>query len=369
MRVSPSLAVLGGLVAGSLSERRRARARLRAAVVATTARIAGDLAPPPAAQLREATLLDLVAQRPAPRPAEPGTPITDLLFGRLTNGDQETVAAVLTGTEAELWAGSNETARRRLTLNFAVANGVTDVHERTGLVAAMPPDDVHAMARGSLAAGGDPWLADLVGGALAAAGIELRDGGTVLDFGCSSGRVLRVIAAARPELRCVGCDPNDGAIAWATAHVPGEYFVSPQRPPLEGLADGSVDAVYAISIWSHFAAAPALAWLEEMHRLIAPGGALVMTTHGWDTLAAGLRTGRIHAATVARAAEALIAHGHFFVDVFGDAGDWGVKDPEWGNAFFTLDWLVSRTVGAWAVRLLWPGFLDGTQDVVVLERV
>ena len=45
------------------------------------------------------------------------------------------------------------------------------------------------------------------------------DGGTVLDFGSSSGRVLRILAAARPDLRCLGCDPNEDAIAWAEVEM------------------------------------------------------------------------------------------------------------------------------------------------------
>jgi hypothetical protein len=92
-----------------------------------------------------------------------------------------------------------------------------------GLLAAMPPDGVHTMARGSLAAGGEPRLADLVDQLARRSGVDLPVGGAVLDFGSSSGRVLRVIAAARPDLRRLGCDPNADAMARAQAHVPGEY--------------------------------------------------------------------------------------------------------------------------------------------------
>ena len=370
-RLSPSLAALGGVLAGSLAMRSRARARVGAAVAEATARLERDLAPaerPSRSARRQAALVDVVARRPPPSAPELATPVTDVLFDRLQDGDQAAVAAVLTGSEAELWAASGEVARRRLTLNFAVANDVHEVRERTGLSTATPPPEVHAMARGPLAAGGDPYLADLVVGALGAAGFTLAEGATLLDFGASSGRVLRVIAAARPDLTCLGCDPNEGAIAWAQAHLPGEYFVSPQQPPLERLADGTVDAAYAISIWSHFAAAPALAWLDEMHRVIAPGGSLVLTTHGWDMLATSLRRDLIAPATVADAVAGLVADGHFFVEVFGEQGDWGVKGPGWGNAFLTLDWLLAGTGGAWAARLLWPGFLDASQDVIVLER-
>jgi len=134
------------------------------------------------------------------------------------------------------------------------------------------------------------------------------------------------------------------------------------------IADGSVTVAYAISIWSHFAAGPALAWLDELHRILEPGGALVLTTHGFDCLSTLLRRDHISRDSAVSAAQGMVRDGHFFIDVFGPDGDWGVKDAEWGNAYLTLDWLMSRTNGAWNLRLVWNGGLDQTQDVIVLER-
>ena len=42
--------------------------------------------------------------------------------------------------------------------------------------------------------------------------------------------------------------------------------------------------MFAISIWSHFAEDAALDWLTEMHRIIRPGGRLLITTHGEQTI-------------------------------------------------------------------------------------
>ena len=95
-----------------------------------------------------------------------------------------------------------------------------------------------------------------------------------LDFGCSSGRVVRVLAAAFPELDWHGCDPIPDAIEWARANLPGIAFErSPEYPPLP-YADGQFDFAFAISIWSHFAEGAALDWLREMHRVLRPGGRL-----------------------------------------------------------------------------------------------
>lgn len=316
----------------------------------------------------EKALLAVLEGRAAPPWREVGTPITDAVHARLDPTDVETVANRVDGDAAELYATCDPLTRKRITLNFAATYHLEPVLERAGVSAAMPPEDVHAMARGPIASGGDFYLADLVFDALDHAGMHVPQGGTVLDFGASSGRVLRAVAAGRPDLECVGCDPNDGAIAWATEHLPmARFFVSPQRPPLP-LDDGSVDLAYAISIWSHFAEEPAIAWLSEMHRVLAPGGALVITTHGLDCLSTLLRRKDVSDETAASAAAAILQGRLHFIDVFGPEGDWGVKDTGWGNAFFALEWLLSHTGEDWAVRVGWPGALDQVQDVIVLER-
>jgi len=231
-----------------------------------------------------------------------------------------------------------------------------------------PPEDVHAMARGVLSYAGDPMIADLVVHAFSTAGCDLPDTGTVLDFGCSSGRILRVLAAYRPGLTCVGCDPNAEAIAWAGEHLPmARFLTSPTVPPLD-FETASVARAYAISIWSHFHADAGLAWLDEMHRVIEPGGALLLTTHGLDTLAAQLRRELMTQDSAAEAMAAMLEHGHKYFDVFGAEGDWGVKDPGWGNSYTGADWLAAKVTPRWAVRLFHPGMLDGNQDVFVLER-
>ncbi len=346
------------------------RRRIARAVAETRAQVTVELAgaAPSAEQLREELLVEVLSERPEPPWRIPAAIVSDLIWARLTQEDIAAVEAVMEGDPADLWEQSDETARRRLALNYIAYYHQWEALERTGVRHEMPPDEVHAMARGALAAGGDPFLADLVFEAVFTAGLTVPEGGTVLDFGASSGRVLRMIAAARPDLRCLGCDPNAEAIVWATEHLAmAEFFVSPQAPPLD-LPDASVDMAYAISVWSHFDQGPARAWLDELHRVLKPGGALVLTTHGFDCLAVQVQDGRISAQTATRAAAAMIRDGHFFVDVFGEAGDWGVRDAGWGNAYLTLDWLQSAVGGRFATRLLWPGFLDRVQDVVVLER-
>jgi len=265
----------------------------------------------------------------------------------------------LTPDERALWDGDTPAGRARLALTLGTHHGV-----ETGLLPDMPPGDVHSMVRSKVITGGDPWLADLV---IGAAGREPAR--AALDFGCSSGRVVRFLAAWRPDVRWIGCDPNEGAIAWAQAHIPGvEWFASPQAPPLP-LDDGSLDLVYAISIWSHFGENAALRWFAEMHRLLAPGGRLVFTAHGLHSIGDFVRRGKLRARDGSRCLRALETHGHWFRQTFKSGGDWGVADPDWGEAYMSPDWVRRHAEPGWRIVRNEPGRLDGNQDLYVLERV
>ena len=100
-------------------------------------------------------------------------------------------------------------------LAFGIWLDVPCVLQKSGLANDQPPEEIHVMARGPIAAAGGLYEADLVFDALASVGVDIAEIGAALDFGCSSGRVVRVLHAAYPETRWHGCDPNGPAIAWA----------------------------------------------------------------------------------------------------------------------------------------------------------
>ncbi len=296
-------------------------------------------------------------------------PVSSRLVGRLGAEDVAAVAAALTPDERAMWSAWPPERRQLLTLAFGVHHEVAGVLERTGLRAAMPPDAVHAMARDALAAGGGYWYADLVAEALTGAGADLwavRDG---LDFGASSGRVVRVLAAAHPEARWSGCDPNAAAISWARANLPGiDFFVSPEDPPVPR-PGGAFDLVFAISVWSHYDRGAAVRWLGEMARLLRPGGHLLITTHGPQSVAYHAERASRSPSQLLEIVRALHREGFWFAPEFGAAGDWGVVHPEWGTAFLTSEWLLNQIGSDWHVAHFMPGCVEGNQDVYVLRRV
>jgi SAM-dependent methyltransferase len=307
--------------------------------------------------------------KPAPLTVE-GQAVTARLYERLT---PEVIAEVdRRVAEHEELRGHYESvpsdARQWMVLSFGIWLGIGAVSELTGLPAVQPPDEVHAMARGPFAAAGGLYEADLVASCLESCGEDITAVRSALDFGCSSGRVLRVLSAAYPTARWLGCDANAPAIQWAKDNLPGvEAFVSSDAPPL-AVEDNQLDLVYAISVWSHFEPMLGLRWFDEMHRVLRPGGHLVFTTHGLSSVAFdATRWLRPHH-QADEIAGAIYRRGYWFAYEFGPSGDWGVINPGWGTTFVSSEWLLTQLCSRWTVLEFAPGRLHENQDVYVLRR-
>jgi SAM-dependent methyltransferase len=296
------------------------------------------------------------------------TPVTDILHARLDAADMKAIESRLTPAESALWETADAADRKRLALAFAAHHRVQPALERSGLTADMPAAGVHSMAHGAAAAGGSTYYADLVMDSLAQSGLELAPGRVGLDFGCSSGRVVRILAAALPELDWHGCDPISDAIEWAHVHLPAIAFErSPEYPPLP-YEDGQFDFAFAISIWSHFSEGAALDWLREMRRIVKPGGRLLITTHGGQTIAHTHREGVRSVEQLGEVRDSLYQHGFWYAAEFGEVGDHGVANPDWGTAFLTPEWLLSKLTPEWSLVLFRSGRVEGNQDLYVLGR-
>ncbi len=111
-----------------------------------------------------------------------------------------------------------------------------------------------------------------------AAHVDLGGMRSVLDFGCGCGRVLRYFHDFAGEV--AGSDLSEDAVAWCRANLPfGRFEVNRLAPPL-AFADESFDLVYALSVFTHLTDDLQLAWRDELHRVLRPGGRLLITTHG-----------------------------------------------------------------------------------------
>ncbi|WP_406697285.1 class I SAM-dependent methyltransferase [Singulisphaera sp. Ch08] len=114
---------------------------------------------------------------------------------------------------------------------------------------------------------------------LAKNGVALESLGSILDFGCGAGRVLRHWEKLQgPTLH--GTDYNPTLITWCQKNLP---FVQFQLNELGGglaYKDESFDLIYALSVFTHLDEPLQYFWMRELSRILRPGGYLFITTHG-----------------------------------------------------------------------------------------
>jgi len=102
---------------------------------------------------------------------------------------------------------------------------------------------------------------------------------SILEFGCGSARVIRHFRHI-DGLRLAGTDANAQAIEWDKKNLPGiEFNHNALQPPL-AYADATFDLVYALSVFTHIPLQWQRAWLDELRRVLRPGGYLLCTVHG-----------------------------------------------------------------------------------------
>lgn len=106
------------------------------------------------------------------------------------------------------------------------------------------------------------------------------DGKRVLDFGCGSGRILRQFLTEAETAEFWGCDIHQPSIEWLKANLvpPLHVFANSELPPLP-LEDGWFDAIWAASVFTHLTSSWS-AWLIELHRVLKPGGLLLVSYIG-----------------------------------------------------------------------------------------
>ncbi len=109
-------------------------------------------------------------------------------------------------------------------------------------------------------------------------GLELPRVAPILDFGCGCGRVTRHWAGSGVEVH--GSDFNPKLVAWCRDRLTFATFATNALAPPLSYADGQFGFVYALSVFTHLPESLQEAWMQELRRVLRPGGHLLLTTHG-----------------------------------------------------------------------------------------
>jgi SAM-dependent methyltransferase len=131
-----------------------------------------------------------------------------------------------------------------------------------------------------------PWFlasgargAESLRGILAKHGLDLEKFEAILDFGCGVGRVMRHWNRLQGP-RLYGTDYNPELIGWCKQNL---LFASFLVNPLVGILEyenEKFDLIYALSVFTHLTEDQQIGWIEELSRVLRPGGYLLITTHG-----------------------------------------------------------------------------------------
>lgn len=105
----------------------------------------------------------------------------------------------------------------------------------------------------------------------------LRDGQSLLDFGCGSGRLAWALGQKKMSIDYCGIDIVKAFLRYARKKSPSNYRFILSRSLSIPLPDASFDMASAFSVFTHLLHHESYNYLEELHRVVRPGGVVVFS--------------------------------------------------------------------------------------------
>jgi SAM-dependent methyltransferase len=183
----------------------------------------------------------------------------------------------------------------------------------------------------------------------------------ILDLPCGHGRVLRMLAAVFPDAALTAADLDRGGVDFCARRFGATPVYAPADPRELALPAASFDLIWCGSLITHLDEAATLALLEALAAALAPGGRLLVTTHGdWvaERLAAGEATYELDEAGVERVLDGYRATGFGYADY--------PSSPGYGVTVTSAAWLREHSPLP-VVHFAERGW-DAHQDVHALAR-
>ncbi len=104
----------------------------------------------------------------------------------------------------------------------------------------------------------------------------------VCEWGCGPARIIRHMASFSGEKTFYlhGFDYNPSTIKWCKNNIKGiDFDLNTLNPPLP-CKTSSFDCVYNLSVFTHLSEEMHFKWVDELQRVVKPGGLIIITTHG-----------------------------------------------------------------------------------------
>ena len=207
--------------------------------------------------------------------------------------------------------------------------------------------------------------------ALNRSGHSLKQFRSILEFGCSYGRLTRHFFSLVPEAKISGCDIIAKEILWSRKRYPqGRFLVNQAKPPV-AFADSEFDFIYSYSVFTHLSEKNHLNWLKELSRILKPGGVMLHT---------------VHSPVCLKRLEMFSPHRFPSYGLPGTVGQfllsgtpfyyipYGSDEPEYGLTLLTKEYVSRVWPGQGKLRVLdfvegaIEAYPEGCQDIVVLMK-
>lgn len=121
---------------------------------------------------------------------------------------------------------------------------------------------------------------------LAKNGLRIEQFESILDFGCGVGRIIRHWSKSLGPI--YGTDYNPDLVEWCQNNL---KFCNFNLNTLSGKLpydSETFDFIYSFSVFTHLKEPLQLHWINELSRVLKPGGYIYITTHG-EYFVSGLR--------------------------------------------------------------------------------
>lgn len=103
----------------------------------------------------------------------------------------------------------------------------------------------------------------------------------ILEWGCGPARVLQYLqSSSDDQWELWGSDYNPATVNWCRINLPQIQFLHNNLEPPIQAEPGSFDVIYCISVFTHLSESLHYQWIQEILRLLKPGGLFISTFHG-----------------------------------------------------------------------------------------
>ena len=295
----------------------------------------------------------LARESPTGQLAIEGDAVSSELFGRLDAADRAEIERRICGDpelSAHWTVAATDSVRRFLLLCAGLWLDIPSVSEKTGLTSLQPPEDARDGAGpaggGRRPVRGRPRRRRARERRRRRRRAPLRARLRLL----LGTRRARARSRLSPTSLASAAIPNEPAVAWAQSTFPGSTSSSaPTHPPLRARRRRR-------STWStrsrsgRTSSRPGTALVRRRCTgCIRPGRAPRVHNARPDVGRASTPpTGCARRSNRARSLGALYRDRWWYAPEFGEGGDWGVVNPDWGTAFLSPEWLLDATLPALA---------------------